>query len=310
MLNKLPDLLNKNFAIGYLIPSVILFVGTRAIFLYNTDSGSQPLNLLKHLNEGSALASTTLIVLLSWMGGILLLGINRDLIRLLEGYGKFNPFKLLSLIERERYRRLNKRRTELENALNRVRSSGEGIDLGLRDEHMGIALTLASRYPDKSELLLPTSFGNIIRSFEVYPRVMYGIDSIPGWPRLYAVIPKEYRQALEDAKAVVDFWINLLLTSVLLISAHLLSLAYSKNFSIFSLIVLAVLIFAAFTSYNRSTSAALGWGNLVRSSFDLFLDDLRVKLGYSKPLNYRRRREMWSSFSRSVLYVNPEELPR
>ena len=58
-------------------------------------------------------------------------------------------------------------------------------------------------------MLLPTSFGNIIRVIEIYPRVMYGFESIEGWARLLAVIPTDYRNLINAAKSDIDFWINI-----------------------------------------------------------------------------------------------------
>jgi hypothetical protein len=71
-------------------------------------------------------------------------------------------------------------------------------------------------------LTLPTRFGNAIRSFEVYSRIIYGLEAIDGWPRLLAVIPADYRQAIDDAKAQVDFWVNIWMGSLLIWMGSLL----------------------------------------------------------------------------------------
>jgi len=312
MLGKLPDLLNKNFAIGFFLPTIVLFVGVYSIYIHFHDKLDASQYVLNSINQGSALVGTTLVALFSWIGGILLLTLNRDIIRILEGYGAINPFRLLALIypiEKRSFRLLRERKSELDRIRDEERAHGRDLSPRLRIERREVATSLAWRFPDSDEFVLPTSFGNVIRSFEVYPRVMYGIDSIPGWPRLYAVIPKDYREALDDAKALVDFWVNLWLASIIILMEYLVIVAIHQKFNRSSIFITGFMLIAVFTSYNRATTAALGWGSLIRSSFDLFLNDLRLKLGYLKPANHTRQKEMWTSFSRAVYYADPESLP-
>lgn len=312
MLGKLPDLLNKNFVIAYILPNIILISGSYAVYIHFNDKVSASHPVLSSISESSALVGTTLVALLSWIGGILLLALNRDIIRILEGYGVFNPFRLLALIlpiEKRRFRRLRELKTELDKIRDEERAHGRDLSPSLRAKRREVATDLARRFPDSDEFVLPTSFGNVIRSFEVYPRVMYGVDSIPGWPRLYAVIPKDYREALDDAKALLDFWVNLWLASIIILVECLLFAIINQQLNRSSALIASLLLIASSTSYNRATTAALGWGSLVRSSFDLFLDDLRLKLGYLKPASLARQKEMWTSFSRAVYYADPESLP-
>jgi hypothetical protein len=294
------------------MPTVILLVSAYSVYVHLIDKLVISFDVLKKIHESSALVGTTLVVLLSWTGGILLLAINRDVIRLLEGYGAINPFRLFALIcpiEKSSFRRLGKRKSELDKDRDEAKAHGRDLPPKLRTERREVAKNLAWRFPDSDEFILPTSFGNTIRSFEVYPRVMYGVDSIPAWPRLYAVIPKDYREALDDAKALVDFWINLWLVSIIILAEYLLMAGINHQFNRSSVFITGSLVLASLASYNRATASALGWGSLVRSSFDLFLDDLRIKLGYLKPASPARQREMWISFSRAVYYADPGSLP-
>jgi hypothetical protein len=309
MLGKLPDLLNKNFVIGYFMPTFILFVGAYSVYVHLINKLNASFDILQKIHESSAFVGTTLVVLLSWIGGILLLAINRNIIRFLEGYGSINPLQLFLSIQIRSFRRLKMRKFELDKLRDKAREKGNNLSPKLLAERTKVITRLAWDFPDSEEYVLPTSFGNVLRSFEVYPRVMYGIDSIPAWPRLYAVIPKDYREALDDAKALMDFWINLLLASILILVEYLLIAAINRQFNRSSIFIAAFLVFASIVAYNRATASALGWGNLVRSSFDLFLDDLRLKLGYHNPASPARQREMWTSFSRAVLYEDPESLP-
>ena len=312
MLGKQPDLLNKNFAIGYFIPSVIFLVGAYSVYIHLVDKVVISFDVLRKIQESSALVGTTLVALLSWTGGILLLAINRDIMRILEGYGVINPFRLLTKIihiQKWSFRRLKRRKSELDKKRDNARAKGRDLCTVDRVKRREVTTRLAWRFPSSEEFVLPTSFGNAIRSFEVYPNDMYGVDSIPAWPRLYAVIPKDYREALDDAKALLDFWVNLWLASMIIILEYLLIAATNGLFNSSSIIFAGCLILASCAFYNRATASAIGWGSLVRSSFDLFLDDLRLKLGYPNPASPTRQREMWTSFSRAVFYADPESLP-
>jgi hypothetical protein len=50
----------------------------------------------------------------------------------------------------------------------------------------------------------PTRIGNIIESFEAYPKVKYGLDSVFFWFRLWVVLDKDLREEIDTAQAVVD----------------------------------------------------------------------------------------------------------
>ena len=61
----------------------------------------------------------------------------------------------------------------------------------------------------------------MISAFEGYSRVMYGIDAIPFWPHLSAVIPEDYQRSISSAKADVDFAVNLFYFSFMLLLEYL-----------------------------------------------------------------------------------------
>jgi len=165
----------------------------------------------------------------------------------------------------------------------------------------------AERFPDKEYYLLPTSFGNIVRAFEVYPRVMYGLDAIPGWSRLLSVIPNEYKVLVDDAKAQVDFWVNIWLFALIVLGEYfvfVLNVSQIKSIWFPAVVVCLVII-----SYLRARSAAVQWGNLVKAAFDVFLVDLRNKLGFPNPSDKGAEQILWHRFSQAVIYADAESLP-
>src|SRR5262249_41132653 len=147
---------------------------------------------------------------------------------------------------------------------------------------------LSYRFPLSPARVLPTRLGNVIHSFEDYSYREYGIAAVAFWPRLVAVISKEYAAVIDDAKASFDFMLN---SSLLSYGLALLTLAAGLVFGVPSATpatALAwlgqVVVFAllGWLFYRFSVGQAAGWGEAVRAAFDLFRGDLLDKIGYHK----------------------------
>jgi len=210
LFSELPKLFDRNFALGYFLPSILYLLAT----LYLLDKFNLIPNVINQL-QIDLLTGTSVIGLISWLISILLLGANRSIYRLLKGYGKINPLKLFLSIEKWKYERAVRELENLDDKYWDFQEKGKDIPVEIRIRRNRAMQSLAEKFPDGIEWLLPTPFGNIIRAFEVYPRIVYGIEAIQGWNRLLAVIPKDYQDLIDNAKAQVDFWVNLGVLSVL-----------------------------------------------------------------------------------------------
>jgi hypothetical protein len=155
---------------------------------------------------------------------------------------------------------------------------------------------------------LPTRFGNKIRAFEIYPFVIYGLDAIPGWSRLLAVIPAVYRQTIDDSKAQVDFWVNVLFGSWLTLFLYG-ALAVAHRAAPQPWLPALALVVAWFSSYG-ARQAVGEWGSLVMSAFDLFRADLCKNLGLKMPPSIHEEREMWVLMSQVMVYRSKEASDR
>src|SRR5215217_7669364 len=100
MFGELPKLFDRNFVIGFFLP-VAIFITVSILIVNPYSFGAQAIDFLKT----DLLVGTTTIGLLSWVGGIVLLALNRDLYRLMEGYRKYNPLNLLGWMEKRRYQK-------------------------------------------------------------------------------------------------------------------------------------------------------------------------------------------------------------
>ncbi len=309
MFAKLPDLLGKNFVIGYLLPAFAFVV-----LNYSIDGAYNflPNNIaLSYLAQCTLTEQITIIVLLSFVAGILLLIFNRDIIVLLEGYGKFNPFRLLHGWQKSRYYKLQQDITE---ACNTYRTAFEGDQnqIAFKEAQARYQELLEQRirdFPDKEEFVLPTAFGNTLRAFETYAREMYGADAIPIWTRLLALIPEDYRQFIDTAKTQVDFWVNTWFVTIAAFLIYLGNLIYYRQFKL--ILLPFVCLLAAYIASQKARKAAVSWGNFVKAAFDLYLGDLQQQLGIKADDAETENgdRQLWQNFSQAILYNNPDSLP-
>jgi hypothetical protein len=306
MISKLPEILGKYFIVGYFVPSllfVLYAIGITKILALSFN------NFNFSLIKVDLISSSISISLLAFFIGVILLSINKEIIRIFEGYGKLNPFQLLIRFEVYKYKKAIQELDKLNENFKFYKSQNKNVPLTVIQKRNNLLIKLAKRFPDDERWLLPTSFGNIIRSFETYPRVMYGIDSIPSWNRLLAVIPSEYLNFIEEAKTKVDLWINCLVLSIILIGLHLLIFLIFNTNNIILIISTTILLVISWIAYEGAIYCAIEWGDFIKSSFDLFLLDLLEKLGYSNLKgNLTLQKEICQTLSQAYIYRHAKSL--
>jgi hypothetical protein len=179
------------------------------------------------------------------------------------------------------------------------------------------------RFPEKKCDVLPTIFGNILRSFELYSTRVYNADSIHIWPRLLAVVPKDYRELIADARSTVDFFVSVVMLAnvvAAVTSARLLwrltidfpaQAALRSHMAIYfhllGSIFFAILI--ASGCYVVAISAAERWGDYVKGAFDLYLPTLAQSLGVSLPDTVLEQRNYWNRWSTQFRLYTPAGNP-
>lgn len=304
MFAELPKIFDRNFIIAFFLPAV-MFVFASLWLL----AGFNLLPKFLSFPPGEILPGATTLGIIAWLAGILLLVLNYTIYQVLEGYGTYNPIRLLGPLQRRRYqtnRRL--RQTVEEEYEDGLINNEEPEDLGeLVDRRIELHRQRADYFPEQ-ERLLPTAFGNAVRAFEDYPPDMYGVDSIVVWVRLLAVIPEDYRALIDTAKAQTDFWLNLWLLSILALIEYVAVLIYARDIGMLWFPLLFALL--VFIASSRATSAAIAWGDYVKASFDLFLPALRKKLQLPTPANIHEERKLWTSFSQMVIYHDRDQVIR
>lgn len=302
MFGELPKIFDRNFAIAFFLP-VATFVAASLGLVYAYDLFPTLVPMLK----ADILLGTTILGLATWLGGVILLAANRDVYRLFEGYWRLNPFRLLSFVERWRYRALKRQISDLDRIYDSYVSEGTKPPEELNTRRGRLLRFEAERFPDREEYLLPTAFGNTIRAFEVYSRVMYGLETIQGWSRLISVIPSNYLKLVDDAKAQADFWLNLRVLSCLFIVEYVGVAVYAKQLNYVWLPV-AAFVFALAAAW-RAKAAVVEWGEVVKASFDVYLPSLLTKLQFPFPATKDAEIKLWREFSQGIIYRWPELVP-
>ena len=105
---------------------------------------------------GDILSSIILFGLVSWIGGIFLLTLNRELYRFLEGYGSYNSLKLFAWFERRRYKNAVNELEKLDDEYRECYSTKKEFPAESRLRRSQVIRQLAEEFPDKEEYLRPT----------------------------------------------------------------------------------------------------------------------------------------------------------
>lgn len=180
------------------------------------------------------------------------------------------------------------------------------------DEYTRMLYDILREYPQEEWLIMPTRLGNIIRSFEHYPKREYGIDGAEMWPRLVASIDKDYATVVDDAKTSCDFFITCSMLSSLLSAAFIvvgvLRPVALTGTTVFLITIAKGLLFAvlSYALYRLAIPRAQEWGKTVKSAFDLYRWKLLEQLGHKRELTTRSaERLLWKEISRQAIYGDP-----
>jgi hypothetical protein len=304
MLSGLPKLLGRGFLIGYLLPATLFHLTLK----YSFEAFS--LNYFETSTAKSAEFADLVKVLQSSffviLSAIILLAVNRPLVRFFEGYGKWNPLKLL--FDRRKKKKFKKDVQPILAEMERIDDAFAANESATPqiDEFPAKLYKAVLYFPDQQEFVLPTKFGNVMRALDVYPRVVYGIDSVPTWRHLTMIIPNRVDEKVKDARAIVDFTLNTLALSSLLLLIYLALVGYAivtnKPFDVAQPGIALALIFVVAGCWFFLPEAAVQWGFAVKAVFDLNRERLAARLGFRLPPSAEQEFEFWENVSQTLIY--------
>lgn len=321
MISTLNALISRAFVVGYIMPSLALFLGI--YLLYPT------LPIFKR--PGTILAGdadtggVALAILAIWLCAMVLSIFNVAMYRVLEGYvWPINAISSWKTKEINRWKALVDEYDKLQRQLAETENLNPDTRKIMYTRAQDVLVELRTDFPQTEGDILPTRLGNVIRAFERYPNVIYGADGVALWPWIEASMKDDARSIVENAKATSDLFVNICILSfiyLILVIFKYFSVVFLRLVGVISnelklsefffeviiqgdLFILAVsgLIVSIF-SYKFALNAARSWGRRVRAAFDLYLNSIAEKMGYEVPKNFDDRREFWVAVSQKVLYL-------
>jgi hypothetical protein len=317
MFSGLSKLLDKSFVLGFFLPALIATFGF-AVANRDIDFFQHWLEAVVSGNKEFGNLATFLGAV--WAFAVSLMALNHATYRLLEGYTwpfrrKSAQFKQQEIRKKQRelIRRYSIEYDTADSEWKRIAASApksEAADAAERMQSACYQRFLRERelsalsYPAEREDVLSTRFGNVLRSFELYSTNVYSAEIIHIWPRLLAVVPRDYQSLMADARSTVDFLVSgVALASLTSIFAFVRALWFFLSGDLISSDIVLQLLVSTLASaavargcYEMAILAAGRWGDYVKGAFDLYLPALAKALGYKLPQAPDEQRDFWDQW--------------
>lgn len=292
---KVSGALGKFFFVAGLMPALAFFAASDLVIVPHFLGG-------RHLVDIKFLGIEGVIYVVGGTFlGFSLLALNTPIIKLYEN-GLFLSHWLKRRNQerhKQRYTALIQQREAYQQATNDEAGLEEAI-AKLEAVHQAIERKFGSRQhlPHDANHVMPTALGNAFAVTEEYPYEHYGMDAMVYWPRLTAVIPKDYQSLIADLKTTLDFWLNLsLLAGLFGLGAIGVGIWFrATRGPAYGLLALDI----AYVLYRLAVGSARGLGQVIMSCFDLFRGSLREKHGLPKPDNLIAEKQLWKSLASFV----------
>ena len=291
VLKEITDYLDRRFVFTFLFPNLLFWSGLLGVYAWKNN----PATLWTDWDAQTATVKTIqIVVALVWVTFFAHIVANHStwLTRQFEGYWDWLPFGI-----GERLGRLRKNHyAKVLKALDAREDSG-----GYEQIYYG--------YPPaaEEEYLMPTRLGNILKNSELYSYDRYQADAVLLWPKLYAILPKEYTDLLGDAKASLDLMLVIsALSGLFAIVAGGYLLIFGSVWWFFLVCLLGGL-FLSWLAYASALQAAIPYAQLIKSAFDLYRGDLLDKLGYERPKSLSDEIKLWDNLCKLIYRGGAED---
>ena len=129
--------------------------------------------------------------------------------------------------------------------------------------------------------VMPTQLGNILRAAEERPKNQYGLDPFICWPRLWLLLPDSVKVELTEARMTLNTGARIWLWSLLFFLWS--PLAWWAAFAS---------ILSAYLAYRWMLNAAIIYGDLLESAFDLYRIELYKSLRWPLPTSPQEEQQL------------------
>jgi len=319
LLSSISGQFGKMIVLGTLFPVLIVSILNELLVAPILPFGPAIQDQLRKIAIGEDKWSAVALLFVVLVITGVLYNLNIPIIRIYEGY----PWKesyLGGAFSKRKKERFNEA-VPLRQALRYLRQDLTRIDTdnavatSIQAEQTTLALFINSELPDREEFVLPTRLGNVIRCFERYSYVAYGIDAIVLWPRFMGKIDSAFAATIDEAKTSFDFMINLsflcALSGLVIAGYGLFSRTYFSIPSVFFWAWRALLFLSlSVLFYTFAIGRAKAWGDQVKSAFDLYRVDLLKALGYQQqPQTPFEEKALWLRITAQLLYADSRLAP-
>lgn len=330
-MNSFIEKMGRNFLVAAFVPSLAYV--TLAMVIFSPIIPSSLLGLLTETltpldQSGLVLLMLTVIV------GFTLYTLNTYLYKFIEGYFLGRLFAWTRRFQQHKASKEYSKIIFLEQMIERLDKQPphqEKLEQ-IKAIHYQMKANYNRIYPSSPKQALPSRFGNILRAMEAYPRERYGIDAVLFWPRLIHVMPESYYDKLDQSNNRLAFLVNCAILSFgmtvasifasgyqFLISFYAINnissplyliriyysdwwiIRYQQNaflYLVSSMIMMLSLVFF----YHATLPIAIQYGDLVRSSFDLFRWTLFRGLHLLPVKSYNKELSRWEAMSDFVAF--------
>ncbi|MEO0769401.1 MAG: hypothetical protein AAFY72_08190, partial [Cyanobacteria bacterium J06649_4] len=151
-----------------------------------------------------------------------------------------------------------------------------------------IQLDRKKHYLPLPHKLMPTRFGNILRSMERLPLEKYGLDALLCWPRLWLLLPDSVKKELAEAQAELNNAARMWFWSILFPFWGI----WAIGGELWALIAIPLGLASAWFSYLWAISAAIVYSDLVEATFDLYRTLLYETLRWKLPEDSNEERRV------------------
>ena len=145
--------------------------------------------------------------------------------------------------------------------------------------------------------IMPTQLGNILRAAEERPKNQYGLDPFICWPRLWLLLPDSVKTELTEARMTLNTGARIWLWSLLFFLWSPLAW-WAAVASILSTCL----------AYRWMLNAAIIYGDLLESAFDLYRIELYKSLRWPLPTSPEEEKQLGEQLT-AYLWKRPEIPP-
>jgi hypothetical protein len=270
ILDSAASILERRFLLNAFLPAVVFFGGYITFFLWATNRLTRAIHDYLSAQLSLQLILVTAFFALAWFCAAFIASQWRNLIRLYEGYLFVGPLRHLAHL-------------------------GKLAHASRRRDWKSARRSLYGEYSRSPKEVMPTRLGNVLRAAEYYPDDRYGADYLILWTRLAPLCPDSFLENMNQFQAALDFLVVAVTGFSLLAVSTSLTAALTGHGALVFLLCLAGGFALAHVAYLSAVAAAAELGEAMRASFDLYRNELLVRLRWPIPRDPEEERETWEA---------------